>query len=153
MKESREAAISVIPGLGFSVNELGDHIPNPQTHSSHTKLFLQLSPKSKKEKTPSVVKCLANGPDLLATVCLSVLKHKFPPCSVVKSAYSKHPFTGWLTNMPEVCTLSQTTTRTINGSRGASVWSEQTKLMEHLCFSKRLLPQSEESEVIQISER
>lgn len=48
--ESREAAINVIPSFGFSVNELGDHIPNPQTHSSHTKLFLQLSPKSKKKK-------------------------------------------------------------------------------------------------------
>lgn len=26
-KESREAAINVIPTLGFSVNEMGDHIP------------------------------------------------------------------------------------------------------------------------------
>lgn len=29
----------------------------------------------------------------------------------------------------------------------------QTQLMEPLCFSKRLIPQSEESELIQIRER
>lgn len=78
-KESREAAINVILSLGFSVNELDDHIANPQTHSSHTKLFLQLSPKSKEEKTPSADKSQAKGPDLLATVCASMLKHEFPP--------------------------------------------------------------------------
>lgn len=47
-KESREAAINVIPTLGLDVNEMGDHIPNPKTHSHYTKLFFQLSPKRKK---------------------------------------------------------------------------------------------------------
>lgn len=88
-KESREAAINVIPSLGFSVNELGDHIPNPQTHSSHTKLFLQLSSKSKKEKMPSVDKRQTNVPDLLATVCASMLKHEFPPVIHIHALLSK----------------------------------------------------------------
>lgn len=56
-KESREAAINVILTLGLDVNEMGDHIPNPKTHSHYTKLFFQLSPKRKKgtncEKSPT----------------------------------------------------------------------------------------------------
>lgn len=96
-KESREAAINVIPSLGSNVNELGDHIPNPQTHSSHTKLFLQLSPKSKKEKRPSVDKSLTKRFRFVRNSVSERVSARIPagdsdPCSVVKSAYSKHPF-------------------------------------------------------------
>lgn len=96
-KESREAAINVIPSLGFNVNELGDHIPNPQTHSSHTKLFLRLSPKSKKEKRPSVDKSLTKRFGFACNSVSERVNARIPagdsyPCSVVRTAYSKHPF-------------------------------------------------------------
>lgn len=124
-KESREAAINVILSLGFSVNELGDHIPNPQTHSSHTKLFLQLSPKSKEEKTPSVDKSQANEPNLLATVCSSLLKHESPPVIHIYVLLSSvHTINihlvGHENRLEEVWTYRNTTGRMNRGVSGQS---------------------------------
>lgn len=53
-KESREAAINVIPTVGFNVNELGDHIPILKLIPITLSCFFNFSPKGR--KAPSVTK-------------------------------------------------------------------------------------------------
>lgn len=111
---------------------------------------------------PSVDKSQAKRAGFAST---SVLKHEFPSVIHIhallsKVHFSKHPFS-WLTNcdMKTGWRRSGHTVRPLQegwmvlDGRLDGAREVQTKLMKPLCFSKRLIPQSKESEVIQISER
>lgn len=124
--------------------------------------FYNFLPKARKKKMPSVDKSQAKRAGFAST---SVLKHEFPSVIHIhallsKVHFSKHPFS-WLTNcdMKTGWRRSGHTVRPLQerwmvlDGRLDGAREVQTKLMKPLCFSKRLIPQSKESEVIQISER